>query len=66
VSCFANYKPSGYTWCRCPSNASECKVPTQGCNPYDNGVCVTCGENSTNGDPCKGGGSCNESAKKCQ
>jgi hypothetical protein len=66
VSCYASYRPSGYTWCRCPSSPSECKLPTQGCNSYDNGVCVTCGESSTDGDPCKGGGKCNQSAKKCE
>jgi len=67
VSCYANYRPAGYTWCRCAAgNPASCILPKQGCNPYDNGVCVTCGENLTNGDPCKGGGSCNESGAKCQ
>ncbi len=66
-SCYATYRPVGYTWCRCnPPDASTCLLPEQGCNNYDNGVCVTCGETQTQGNPCKGGGTCNQVARTCQ
>ncbi len=66
-SCYADYRTSGYDWCRCsPGNPSSCVLPQQECNTYDGGVCVTCGERQTQGFPCKSGGSCNESAAKCQ
>jgi len=66
TSCYGSFKPAGYDWCRCGNDPSRCKLPEQGCNPYDNGVCVTCGEQLTSGDPCKGGGSCNQALAKCQ
>jgi hypothetical protein len=67
VSCYANYKPSQYDWCRCSSgHAASCILPEQECNPYAGGVCVTCGENSTDTYPCKQGGRCNEFARICQ
>jgi hypothetical protein len=66
-SCYADYKPQDYDWCRCAlPDASACVLPDQGCNSYSGGVCVTCGERQTDGDPCKGGGRCNEAAHACQ
>jgi hypothetical protein len=66
-SCYSSYKPAGYDWCRCNlPDASTCILPNQGCNPYAGGVCVTCGESQTQGDPCKRGGTCNQGTSTCQ
>jgi hypothetical protein len=67
TTCYGSYKPAGYDWCRCsPPDASACILPDQGCNSYSGGVCVTCGEQLTDGDPCKRGGHCNQAQRKCQ
>ena len=66
-SCFGSYKPAGYDWCRCSyPDASTCVLPDQGCNTYAGGVCVTCGENLTQGNPCKRGGTCDQASHACR
>jgi hypothetical protein len=58
--------PKGYGYCKCPSgDAQACALPLAQCNPYNGGVCVTCGENLTNGYACKQGGTCNQSQNTC-
>ena len=64
-SCWQSYRPTGYDWCYCTTPA-DCIVPQQECNPYNGGVCVTCGENQTQGYGCKSGGNCNETTGVCQ
>jgi hypothetical protein len=58
--------PKGYGYCKCPSgDAQACELPLAQCNPYMGGVCVTCGENQTNGYACKQGGTCDQSQSTC-
>lgn len=67
VNCFSN-EPAGFKVCSCnyPS-ASACPMPWQTCHQFSGYEdCYTCGESYSNGDSCKGGGSCDEQARKCQ
>jgi len=66
-SCRQDYTPPGYDWCKCnTADAAACILPNQACDPFAGGVCVTCGENSTEGDNCKVGGKCHQAPVKCQ
>ncbi len=65
TSCWAQYNPIDAGFCRC-TVAADCIVPQQECNPYGGGVCVTCGENLTDGYTCEDGGTCKQGTGKCQ
>jgi hypothetical protein len=65
-ACLSTYGKPGYGWCKCSGgDPSACVIPEQECNPYNGGVCVTCGENLTNGYSCKSGGRCNQAKATC-
>jgi hypothetical protein len=65
-SCHDSYTPTGYDYCPCSyPSAALCLLPQQECNSYGGGVCVTCGEYSTDTFQCKGGGTCHESQSAC-
>jgi hypothetical protein len=64
-SCEGDYRTTGYDYCPCTTgDAAACILPLQECNPFNGGVCVTCGEVGT-GYACKRGGTCNQTTATC-
>jgi hypothetical protein len=61
------YAPTGSKPCPCTvGDPTECVAADQGClNTLLGQVCVTCGEAISNGETCKGGGTCNASTPTC-
>lgn len=65
-ACYYN-APSGYDVCRCTNDASQCPtIGVQVCNSFDNGYCQPCGDQYSDGFPCRTGGACDRSLGTCQ
>lgn len=65
-ACYYN-TPSGYDVCRCTNDVSQCPtIGVQVCNSFDNGYCQPCGDQYSDGFPCRTAGTCDRASGTCQ
>jgi hypothetical protein len=67
AACRSSRQP-GFDWCSCAyPSAASCIIGVQECysdGTYNN-ICITCGENQSDGFNCKAGGKCNDTNRTC-